>query len=203
MEIQDATEATRGSEFGVFANAPCVRYLIVPKTFSRSEHDRLVVLTKEWGAKGLANLSQVAKFLSAPQLEAFGVPEGSSALCVADTAEVAARVLGLLRLHLARELDRSRTPTSSTGSSTSRSSSATRSRVPPWTVAEMPAAPVGEEAPPRRPSARSSRTARYTVDPLASAPPARRFGRRGADAGVLEVPAVPRGERRLPGAAGA
>ena len=73
----------------------------------------------------------------------------------------------------------------------------------PWTVAAMPTAPVGEEAPPRRPSSRSARTARYTVDPLASSPPARRFGRRGADAGVLEVPAVPRGERRLPGAAGA
>src|SRR5207302_7240587 len=32
MEIQDATEVTRGSEFGVFTNAPCVRYLVVPKT---------------------------------------------------------------------------------------------------------------------------------------------------------------------------
>jgi aspartyl-tRNA synthetase len=105
MEIQDATEATRGSEFGVFANASCVRYLVVPKTFSRAEHDRLVLLTKEWGAKGLALLSQVAKFLSPKELEAFGVPEGSSALCVADTEETAARVLGLLRLHLARELD--------------------------------------------------------------------------------------------------
>ncbi|MGN6800091.1 MAG: aspartate--tRNA ligase [Gaiellaceae bacterium] len=105
MEIQDATAVTRGSEFGVFANAPCVRYLIVPKTFSRAEHDRLVLLTKEWGAKGLANLSQVAKFLSEEELESFGVPEGSSALCVADTEEVAAHVLGLLRLHLAQELD--------------------------------------------------------------------------------------------------
>ena len=105
MEIQDATEATRGSEFGVFANAPCVRYLVVPKTFSRAEHDRLVLLTKEWGAKGLANLSQVAKHLSEAELAAFGVPDGSSALCVADTEEVAAHVLGLLRLHLAQELD--------------------------------------------------------------------------------------------------
>ena len=105
MEIQDATAATRGSEFGVFANAPCVRYIVVPKTFSRAEHERLVALTKEWGAKGLALLSQVAKFLSAPELEAFGVPDGSSALCVADEEDVAAHVLGLLRLHLARELD--------------------------------------------------------------------------------------------------
>jgi aspartyl-tRNA synthetase len=105
MEIQDATDVTRGSEFGVFANAPCVRYLVVPKAFSRAEHERLVALTKEWGAKGLALLSQVAKFLTERELEAFGVPEGSSALCVADTEETAAHVLGLLRLHLARELD--------------------------------------------------------------------------------------------------
>ena len=72
----------------------------------------------------------------------------------------------------------------------------------PWTVAAMPAAPVGEELPLPRPTVRSSRTARYTLDPLASAPPVRRFRRRGAEAGVLEVPAGPRGERRLPGAAG-
>ena len=37
LEIQDATEVTRGSEFGVFKNAPCVRYVVVPRTFSRSE----------------------------------------------------------------------------------------------------------------------------------------------------------------------
>jgi aspartyl-tRNA synthetase len=104
-EIQDATDVTRGSAFGVFANAPCVRYLVVPKTFSRAEHDRLVLLTKEWGAKGLANLSQVAKFLSEEELASFAVPEGSSGLFVADTEEVAAHALGLLRLHLARELD--------------------------------------------------------------------------------------------------
>src|SRR5207237_5386937 len=41
MEIQDATEITRGSEFGVFKNASCVRYIVVPKTFSRSEHEKL------------------------------------------------------------------------------------------------------------------------------------------------------------------
>ena len=56
MEIQDATEVTRGSEFGVFANAPCVRYLVVPKALSRAEHGRLEALAKEWGAKGLAQL---------------------------------------------------------------------------------------------------------------------------------------------------
>jgi aspartyl-tRNA synthetase len=105
MEIQDATEVTRDSEFGVFKNAPCVRYLVVPRTFSRSEHARLEEVAKEWGAKGLANLAQISKFLSEHELAAFGVEEGSTALFVADVEAVCARVLGLLRLHLARELD--------------------------------------------------------------------------------------------------
>jgi aspartyl-tRNA synthetase len=105
MEIQDATEVTRDSEFGVFKNAPCVRYIVAPRAFSRSEHDRLQELAKEWGAKGLANLSQISKFLSERELASFGVEEGSTALFVADEEHVVARVLGLLRLHVANELD--------------------------------------------------------------------------------------------------
>ena len=105
LEIQEATEVTRGSEFGVFKNAPCVRYVVVPRTFSRSEQARLEELAKEWGAKGLANLTQISKFLSEQELQAFGVEEGSTALFVADEEPVVARVLGLLRLHLAHELD--------------------------------------------------------------------------------------------------
>ena len=105
LEIGDATQVTRDSEFGVFKNAPCVRYIVVPRTFSRSEHDRLQDLAKEWGRRGFANLSQVSKFLSPRELEAFGVEEGSTALFVADEENVVARVLGLLRLHVANELD--------------------------------------------------------------------------------------------------
>jgi len=105
LEIQEATEVTRGSEFGVFARAPCVRYVVVPRVFTRSEHARLEATAKEWGAKGVAMLSQISKFLSERELEAFGVPEGSTALFVADAEPVVAKVLGLLRLHLARELD--------------------------------------------------------------------------------------------------
>jgi aspartyl-tRNA synthetase len=104
LEIEDATEVTRGSEFGVFANAPCVRYIVVPRTFSRSEHARLEEIAKEWGAKGLAQLGPISKFLSERELAAFGVEEGSTALFVADEKPVVARVLGGLRLHLGREL---------------------------------------------------------------------------------------------------
>jgi aspartyl-tRNA synthetase len=114
LEIEDATELTRGSEFGVFANAETVRYLKVPKAFSRAELERLEEIAREWGAKGLAYLvvdesgevrSPIAKFLSEPELEAFRAEPGSTVLFAADTPATAARVLGGLRTHLGRELD--------------------------------------------------------------------------------------------------
>ncbi len=113
LEIQDATEATRGSEFGVFANASCVRYLVAPRVFSRGDLTRLEELAKEWGAKGLAYLvvdeggevrSPIAKFLSEAELEAFRAPSGSTVLFGAGEPREVARVLGFLRLHLGREL---------------------------------------------------------------------------------------------------
>ena len=105
LEIEDATAVTRGSGFAVFANAPCVRYIVVPRTFSRSEHARLEEIAGEWGAKGLAQLGQISKFLSEGELAAVGVGEGSTALFVADEEPVVARVLGGLRTHLGRELE--------------------------------------------------------------------------------------------------
>jgi aspartyl-tRNA synthetase len=113
LEIQDATELTRGSEFGVFANAPSVRYLVAPKAFSRAELARLEELVKEWGAKGLAYLvfdesgevrSPIAKFLSEAELEALRAEPGSTVLFGAGEPGAVARVLGLLRLHLGKEL---------------------------------------------------------------------------------------------------
>ena len=114
LEIQEATDVTRGSEFGVFANAPCVRFLVAPKAFSRAELTRLEELATEWGAKGLAYLivdeagevrSPIAKFLSDRELEAFRAEPGSTVLFGADEPGAVARVLGLLRLHLGRELE--------------------------------------------------------------------------------------------------
>ena len=113
LEIQEATEVTRGSEFGVFANAEAVRYLSVPRELSRAEIQKLEDMAKPWGAKGLAYIvfrsdgevsSPIAKFLSERELESFREP-GTTALFVADTPKLAAKVLGLLRLHLGRELD--------------------------------------------------------------------------------------------------
>jgi aspartyl-tRNA synthetase len=113
LEIEDATEATRGSEFGVFANAATVRFIRVPQAFSRAELERLESFAKEWGAKGLAYLvfgeegevrSPIAKFLSEEELARFRSDPGTTVLFAADEPAVAARVLGALRLHLGREL---------------------------------------------------------------------------------------------------
>jgi aspartyl-tRNA synthetase len=112
LEIQDATELTRASEFGVFAKAPVVRYLVAPRAFSRAELGRLEDIAKEWGAKGLAYLvndggeirSPIAKFLSEAELAALRSDPGTTVLFVADTEDVVARVLGGLRTHLGREL---------------------------------------------------------------------------------------------------
>jgi aspartyl-tRNA synthetase len=113
MEIEDATDVTRDSEFGVFRSAPTVRYIVAPKAFSRGELARLEELAKEWGAKGLAYLvrddtgevrSPIAKFLSERELQAFGAEPGTTVLFGAGDEVLVARVLGLLRLHVAREL---------------------------------------------------------------------------------------------------
>ena len=113
LEIQDATELTRGSEFGVFASAETVRYLVAPRAYSRSELERLEEIAKEWGAKGLAYLvydgddvrSPIAKFLSERELEAFRAEPGSTVLFAAGDEATVARVLGGLRIHLGRELE--------------------------------------------------------------------------------------------------
>ena len=112
LEIQDATEVTRSSEFGVFATAETVRFLVAPRAFSRTELQRLEEVAKEWGAKGLAYLvydgdqvrSPIAKFLSEDELEALRSEPGSTVLFAAGDKATVARVLGGLRIHLDREL---------------------------------------------------------------------------------------------------
>jgi aspartyl-tRNA synthetase len=113
LEIQDATDVTRGSEFKVFGGAPCVRYLTVPQELSRADLAALEERAKEWGAKGLAYLvfgedgearSPIAKFLSEPELAAFRADPGSTVLFGADEPAVVARVLGALRSQLGESL---------------------------------------------------------------------------------------------------
>jgi aspartyl-tRNA synthetase len=112
LQIEDATELTRGSEFGVFANAGAVRYLRVAKELSRGEISKLEETAKGWGARGLAYLvfgadgearSPIAKFLSDDVIAALREP-GTTLLFVADEPREVSRILGFLRLHLGREL---------------------------------------------------------------------------------------------------
>src|SRR3954447_25281002 len=113
LEIEDATEASRGSEFGVFAQAEAVRYLSVPRELSRGDLAKLEEVAKQWGAKGLAYLvfgadgdvrSPIAKFLSEAELGGLRGEPGTTLLFAADTRPMVSRVLGALRLHLGREL---------------------------------------------------------------------------------------------------
>jgi aspartyl-tRNA synthetase len=113
LEMEDATELTRGSQFKVFADAPAVRYLTVPKEYSRADLEKLEEYAKEWGAKGLAYIvygedeeprSPIARFLSEQELAAFRAEPGSTVLFGADEPDQVARVLGALRTRLGREL---------------------------------------------------------------------------------------------------
>ena len=113
LEIEDATEVTRSSEFGVFAGAEAVRFLRVPRELSRGELAKLEEIAKEWGAKGLAYLlydavgearSPIAKFLSTAELEALRSGPATTLLFAADDWDKTSRVLGALRLHFGREL---------------------------------------------------------------------------------------------------
>jgi aspartyl-tRNA synthetase len=113
LEIEDATEATRGSGFGVFEKAKAVRFLRVPKALSRGEVDKLEQFAKSLGAKGLAYMvydesgelrSPIAKFLSEDELALFRSDPGSTVLFVADEPRVVSKVLGALRLNLGRDL---------------------------------------------------------------------------------------------------
>ena len=113
LELEDATGVTRDSGFGVFAAAEAVRFLRVPRVFSRSEIATLEERAKELGAKGLAYVirddagelrSPIAKFLSEEELAALAPAPGETLLFAADSWQMTSRVLGTLRIHLGREL---------------------------------------------------------------------------------------------------
>jgi aspartyl-tRNA synthetase len=113
LEIEDATEVTRGSQFKVFGIAPAVRFLRVPQEYSRADLEKLEEFAREWGAKGLAYIvygeageprSPIAKFLSEEELKAFRGDPGTTVVFGADRPDVVARVLGAVRVRLGHEL---------------------------------------------------------------------------------------------------
>ncbi|HLT57754.1 MAG TPA: aspartate--tRNA ligase [Limnochordales bacterium] len=121
MELVDVSDIVAQSGFQVFAKAVAaggrVKALNVPggASMPRREIDGLVDLAVQWGAKGLAWIafqedgvrSPITKFLSEEELagikERAGVKAGDLLLFAADRRELAAEILGRLRVRLGRE----------------------------------------------------------------------------------------------------
>ncbi|MGI8805726.1 MAG: aspartate--tRNA ligase [Thermoleophilaceae bacterium] len=116
-EIEDLSEAFRGSEFNVFARALAeggvVRGFRAAGDFPRRRFDELTERAQALGARGLVWAvveeggwrSPVAKFLSRDEIDratdALGARAGDAILIVADRPETVARVLGALRADVA------------------------------------------------------------------------------------------------------
>ena len=117
VEIADLSDVFRGSAFNVFSGAiessGVVRALRAGGDWPRSRFDALTERAQALGAKGLAWAvveedgwrSPIAKFLSEEEIrsatDALGASEGDAVLIVADTPDIAARVLGTLRPEVA------------------------------------------------------------------------------------------------------
>lgn len=122
MEIQNITEAVRGTDFAVFKgaieNGGSVRAIVAKNCadMGRKKIDKLGEFVKTYKAKGLAWIaykegeikSPIAKFFSeedmAKLLNAAGAEVGDLVLIVADIDSVVLQSLGALRLELAKEL---------------------------------------------------------------------------------------------------
>lgn len=124
MELVNVSEVVKDCSFTVFtdtvANGGSVRGINVKGqgAMSRKKIDKLVDLSKDFGAKGLAYLSinedgtyksSFAKFMTEEELkalvDAMDGQVGDLLLFVADKSEVACEALGSLRLELANQLD--------------------------------------------------------------------------------------------------
>ena len=117
MELHDISDLGQLTDFAVFKSAPMVKALCVPggAKMTRKETDALAEWSKGFGAKGLAVTkvtatgldTGVAKFLApvaATLIERLGAKEGDLLCFAADKPKIVHKVLGELRLKLARDL---------------------------------------------------------------------------------------------------
>jgi len=117
MELHEITDLAQKTDFGVFKSAAMVKCIVVPGggKLSRKETDALAEWSKGYGAKGLAVTkvtaagldTGVAKFLqpiAQELIQRTGAKEGDLLAFAADKAKVVHKVLGELRLKMARDL---------------------------------------------------------------------------------------------------
>jgi aspartyl-tRNA synthetase len=121
MQLHDITDLAHTTDFGVFKNAPMVKLIVVPggSKLTRKETDALAEWSKTFGAKGLAVTkvvapggspgfdTGVAKFIqpiAAQLIERCGAKDGDLLCFAADKAKVVHKVLGELRLKMAKDL---------------------------------------------------------------------------------------------------
>lgn len=121
LELKDITELAQGCGFAVFADAVkkggVVEALRVPggASFSRKDIDDLTEIAKIYGAKGLAYIlckgtelqSPIVKFLGEDLakriVDATGAKDGDAVFFAADKWESACKVLGQVRIDVARK----------------------------------------------------------------------------------------------------
>jgi aspartyl-tRNA synthetase len=124
MELHDVTDLGQTTDFAVLKNAAMVKCIVVPGggKLSRKDTDGLAEWSKGFGAKGLAVTkvvagkeagagltfdTGVAKFLvtiAAQLIQRTGAREGDLLAFAADKPKIVHKVLGELRLKMARDL---------------------------------------------------------------------------------------------------
>lgn len=117
MELSEITDLAHTTDFGVFKNAPMVKAICIPggSKLTRKETDALADWAKGFGAKGLAVTkvtaggfdTGVAKFIlpiAAQLIERCKAKEGDLLCFAADKPKIVHKVLGELRLKMARDM---------------------------------------------------------------------------------------------------
>jgi aspartyl-tRNA synthetase len=118
MELHDITDLAHATDFAVFKNAAMVKAIVVPggARVTRKQTDALADWSKDYGGKGVAVTkiangkldAGVAKFLTTIEsklIDQTGAKDGDLLAFVADKPSVVHKVLGELRLKMARDLE--------------------------------------------------------------------------------------------------